>query len=185
MAKRFKIDKRTIGGRRKEVKPKFDLGTDELRAKRMMAVGAQRDGWPMPDPAGSVTALGVLMWQGQLSDHYDTAKKLHDAGVTFAGWWTVVHPKSHMQGTLGQFVEKESLLPPDVELAETCLRAASEEIKKVGPRVLHAVINVAVYQSMENRARDKLRAGLIKLAQWLRGPKAEAIRKEFEERRAA
>lgn len=169
----------------KREKPKFDLGTPELIAKRLRALGSRREGWPEPNAADAESALGVLMWQGQLHDRYNQAKRLHDAGVTFAGWWTLVHPKSHAQGTLGQFMPKGATEEVDTGEAEALLRAASEELKKVGQRVLHAVINVAVYQNMENRGRDKLKAGLNKLADWLKGPHADAIRKEWEQRRAA
>ena len=185
MPKKLKIDHRTMGGRRKEVRPKYDLGTPELIRKRLMALGPRREGWPDPDAAAAESALGVLLWQGQLHDRYDQAKRLHDAGVSFAGWWTLVHPKSHAQGTLGQFQPKGSTEEVDTGEAEAMLRSASEALKAIGPRVLHAVINVAVYQAMENRARDKLRAGLNRLADWLRGPHAEAIRREYEQRRAA
>lgn len=169
----------------KRERPHFDLGTPELIARRAAALGPQREGWPMPDQSAAESALGILMWQGQLDAKYERAKRLHDAGVTFAGWWVLVHPKTHAQGTLGQFQPKGSTEEIDTGEAEACLRAASEHLKKLGPRVLHYVIDTAVYQSMENRGRDKLRSGLGALIQWLRGPEAETIRQVWEQRRAA
>lgn len=166
-------------GFKAEDRPKYDLGTPELRLKRLAALGAQRQGWPAPDPKDAESSLGVLLWQGRLAPTYERAKRMHDAGVSFAGWWTLVHPKSHAQGTLGQFQPKGRYEAVETELAEACLAAASAYLKKE-PRVLHAVIDVCVYQSLKNRRTDKLRTGLCRLLEWLRSPEAEAIRARFE-----
>lgn len=168
----------------KREKPKFDLGTPELIARRLAALGPQREGWPQPDLTASESALGVLMWQGHLDIKYDRAKRLHDAGVTFAGWWTLVHPKSHAQGTLGQFQPKASSDPIDTAEAEAYLRGASDFLKKES-RILHSVINAAVYQNVDHRRLDKLRRGLSRLIDYQRTPEAQAIRKMFDREQAA
>lgn len=172
----------------KREKPKYDFGTPELIKRRMAALGPRRVGpngkpWPEPNPADAESAMGILLWQGRLADTYERSKRMHDAGVTFAGWWLLVYPQTHSHSTLSQFLPRKGL-PGETEMAEACLRAASAFLKKE-PRVLHAVINVAVYQSMENRHVDKLRTGLCRLIEWMRTPEAERIREQFTEESAA
>jgi hypothetical protein len=174
-------------GKRAAHKPEreaTDLGTPELRKRRMEALGPQREGWPKPDLTDSVTALGMFLWQGFLHPNFDRAKKMHDAGVLFATWWTIVHPKTHTQGTLGQFSPKGAKVDIDPEEAEANLAAVSAFLGKE-TRVLHTVINVAVYQNPEHRRLDKLRAGLCRLIEWQRSAEAETIRRRFDKKEAA
>jgi hypothetical protein len=110
--------------------------------------------------------LGVLLWQGFLHDEYVKAKRMHDAGVTFAGWWVLVHPKTFMQGTLGRFQPGGSS-DADLELAEKNLKATSALLAR-DRAVLDAVINAAVYQRINLRQMEKLRAGLCRLVEWKR-----------------
>ena len=141
-------------------KTERDHGTPELRARRLAALGPRRKGWPEPDPAAAESALGVLLWQGYLHPDWETAKRMHDAGVQFAGWWLLVHPNT-LQGTLGRFVAGGSA-EVDTDTAERNLRA-SERLMARERQVLDAVINAAVYQRVSVRRLDKLRIGL----QWL------------------
>jgi hypothetical protein len=171
-------------GFQKREKPFYDLGTPELRLKRIASLGPQRVKWPPPDQNAAESALGVFLWQGYLHSEYEQAKRMHDAGVTFASWWTLVHPKSHAQGTLGQFQPKGATEDVDTEEAEACLRAASAFLKKDN-RVLHKVIDVCVYHNFEHRHLDKLRTGLCRLIEWFRSPEAEAIRERHEKDVAA
>lgn len=165
-------------------KDPIDLGTPELRKRRMEALGPQRQGWPAPDLAGAESALGTFLWQGFLHPTYERAKRMHDAGVLFASWWTIVHPKTHSQGTLGQFLPKGASVEIDPAEAEANLRAASAHLAKE-PRILHAVINVAVYGNLEHRRLDKLRAGLCRLIEWQHSSEAEMIRRQYDTRAAA
>lgn len=171
-------------GFQKREKTPNDTGTPELIKRRIAALGLQRKDWPMPDLTDAVSALGVLMWQGHLHNNYEQAKRMHDAGVAFAGWWTLVHPKTHAQGTLGQFQPKASSHAIETAEAEEMLAAASVILRKE-PRILHAVINVAVYQNADHRKLDKLRDGLYRLMQWRRSSEAGAIRAKYEKEAAA
>lgn len=146
-------------------RPKFDLGTPELRLKRLQALGPQREGWPAPDLAYAESPLGCLLCQGCLHPEYDRAKRMYDAGVMFAGWWTLVHPKSHAQGTLGQFQPKTASEEVDTQAAELNLAAASEFLKKERA-VFDEVVNTCVYQRLNYDRIVKLRAGLCRLIEW-------------------
>lgn len=150
----------------KREKAAADLGTPETRLKRLMALGSQRPNWPAPNPADASTALGILLWQGFLHGEYEQAKRMHDAGVTFASWWVAVHPKTFVQGTLGQF-QPGGNVAVDSDEAETNLKAASSFIGK-DRQVLDAVINTAVYQRCDLRRMEKLRTGLCRLIEWQR-----------------
>lgn len=150
----------------KRDKPAIDLGTDELRARRLKALGAQRPGWPQPDLSSSESALGILLWQGFLHGTYDQARKMHNAGVQFASWWVLVHPKTFTQGTLGRFVAGSST-EVDAGVAENHLRASSAFLSK-DRAILDAVINAAVYQRINLRQMEKLRTGLCRLIEYWR-----------------
>ena len=143
-----------------------DHGTPELRAKRMRLIGPQRPNWPAPDPAAAESALGVLLWQGYLHPDYDAAKRMHDAGIAFAGWWRLVHPKDSPQGPLGRLQEGSGVAVVDTLAAENSLRLARAVLARER-QVLDAVINCAVYQRVNLRVLDKLRLGLGWLATWL------------------
>jgi hypothetical protein len=135
--------------------------------KRLAALyvsGTPRPHWPTPDPTAAESALGVLLWQGFLDGDYLKAKRMHDAGVMFAGWWVLVHPKTFTQGTLGRFQPGQSG-DADVEAAETNLKAVSATLA-FDRAVLDAVINTAVYQRINLRQMDKLRTGLQRLVEW-------------------
>ena len=159
--------KHTRRGYEKKDRPKFDMGTPELVKKRLMALGPRRLGWPEPNPSDAESALGVLFWQGALGLDYDRAKRLHDAGVAFAGWWTLVHPKSHTQGTLGQFAPKTSSGEVDTAEAEANLRSASVCLKRER-HVYDAVVNTCVYQQLNYGTVAKLKTGLGWLFEWQR-----------------
>lgn len=172
MARRY-----TRRGFQKREVQKYDLGTPELRQKRLDALGVQRDGasrkggWPKPDLTHAESPLGCLLWQGYLHPEYEQAKRMYDAGVMFAGWWTVVHPKSHAQCTLGQFVEKEpDLLTPAEKLAalqeaENNLKEATILLKRER-QIYDEVVNTCVYQRLDFRKVEKLRTGLCLLLAW-------------------
>lgn len=160
-------------GYKAEDRPKYDLGTPELRLKRLAALGPQRQGWPAPDLAYAESPLGCLLWQGYLHPEYDQAKRMYDAGVMFAGWWTLVHPKSHAQGTLGQFQPKTSGEDIDTTAAEHNLRDASEFLKKERA-VYDAVVNTCVYQRLNHDKLAKLRTGLCRLMEWQRAQREAA-----------
>lgn len=159
--------KRSTHGRPKENRPKYDLGTPELQMKRLAALGPQRQGWPAPDLAYAESPLGAMLWQGFLHPEYETSKRMYDAGIAFAGWWTLVHPKSHAQGTLGQFQPKGSTEEIDTAEAESNLAAASAHLKKERA-VYDAVVNTCVYNRLnyDPRAIEKLRTGLCRLVVW-------------------
>lgn len=160
-----KIKRNTFGGRRKTEKSQFDLGTDELRKRRLEALGPQREGWPEADMTAAESALGCLLWQASLHERYDQAKRMHDAGVMFASWWILVYPKCHAQGTLGQFQPKGPSSDIDTTEAEANLRSASLYLGKERA-VLDAVINTCVYQRINYKRLDKLRTGLCRLMEW-------------------
>ena len=153
-------------GRPKKNRPEVDLGTPELRLKRLQALGTPRQNWPVPDLAAAESALGVLLWQGFLHEDYQQAKRMHDAGVTFCGWWVLTYPKTFTQGTLGRFQPGGSA-EVDRETAEANLKSASAFLAKERA-VLDAVINTAVYQRINVRHMEKLRAGLCRLMEWRR-----------------
>lgn len=153
-------------GRPRKSQPTVDLGTPELQAKRMTALGASRPNWPRPNAADAESVLGVLLWQGFLHEGYEQAKRMHDAGLMFAGWWVLVHPKTFTQGTLGRFLPGGSSVV-DVEQAEANLREASAYIGK-DRAMLDNVINTCVYQRINLRQIEKLRAGLCMLMEWKR-----------------
>jgi hypothetical protein len=159
----MKVGKR---GRPKASRPSVDLGTPELQMKRLRLLGAPRPHWPAPDAAATENALGVLLWQGILHSEYEHAKRMHDAGVMFCGWWVLVYPKTFTQGTLGRFQPGGSSLV-DVETAESNLKSASAFLGKERA-VLDAVINTCVYQRINLRQMEKLRAGLCRLMEWQR-----------------
>jgi hypothetical protein len=154
-------------GFQKREKPKYDLGTPELQMKRLAALGPQRQGWPKPDLAYAESPLGALLWQGFLHPEYESSKRMYDAGIAFAGWWTVVHPKSHAQGTLGQFQPKGSTEEIDTQEAEQNLSAASTMLKRER-QVYDAVVNTCVYSRLnyDPSAIAKLRTGLAWLIKW-------------------
>jgi len=153
-------------GRPKTARPRIDLGTPELQLKRLAAVGPSRPGWPAPDIAAAESALGVLLWQGFLHGDYAQAKRMHDAGVTFCGWWVLVHPKTFTQGTLGRFQPGGSTVI-DAETAEANLKAACTFLARDRAQ-LDAVINTCVYQRMNLKRIDRLRGGLCRLLEWLK-----------------
>ncbi len=160
-------------GRPKTKTPGLDLGTPELRKKRLAAVGAPRPNWPPPDPAAAENTLGRLLWHGYLHGDYEQAKRMHDAGVAFCGWWVLVYPKTFALGTLGRFAAGGSTVV-DVEAAEANLKAACAYIGKERA-VLDAVINACVYQRVNLRHMEKLRAGLCRLIEWReRGRRVQA-----------
>jgi hypothetical protein len=156
-------------GRPRKTRPDVDLGTPELQMKRLAALqseGPRRPNWPKIDTNAAESALGVLLWQGFLHDEYTKAKRMHDAGITFAGWWVLVHPKTFMQGTLGRFQPGGSS-NADHEEAEANLKAASSFLAR-DRAVLDAVVNTAVYQRINLRQMEKLRTGLCRLMEWKR-----------------
>lgn len=142
-------------------RPVFDMGTPELRAKRLTALGPQRKDWPSPGRTDGSDLLSALMWQGYLHPEYDQAKRMHDAGVTFAGWWVLVNPKCHPTGTLG------SLMPGggaevDAAEAEVYLKNATTMLKRERA-VYDAVVNFVVYGRFNPSCVDKLRSGLCQI----------------------
>jgi len=153
-------------GRPKTQRPKVDVGTPELQLKRQTALGPARPNWPTPDVAAAESALGVLMWQGFLHSEYPQAKRMHDAGVTFCGWWVLVHPKTFTQGTLGRFQPGGSTIV-DTETAEANLKAACTFLAR-DRAALDAVINTCVYQRINIKQIDRLRTGLCNLLAWLK-----------------
>lgn len=153
-------------GRPKIDRPQVDLGTPELQRRRAALLGAPRLNWPAPDSSAVENALGVLLWQGVLHEDYNQAKKMHDAGVMFAGWWVLVYPKTFTQGTLGR-LQPGGSTEVDVEEAVVNLRSAQAYLAKER-RVLDAVINAAVFQRINLREMQKLRTGLCRLVEWKR-----------------
>jgi len=154
-------------GRPKSTQPKVDLGTPELQMKRLAARGHQRPGWPAPDPAACENALGVLLWHGLLHADYAQAKRMHDAGVMFAGWWVVAHPGTFTQGTLGR-LQPGGATAVDTAAAEANVKAAGAYLAKDRAQ-LDAVINTCVYQRISPRSMEKLRGGLCRLMAWRKG----------------
>lgn len=180
------VTKRMKSGRPREGRPAIDLGTPESRLKRIAALGPQRQGWPQPDLAYAESPLGAHLWQGHLHPEYDRSKRMYDAGIMFAGWWVLVHPKIFAQGTLGQFQPKGSTEEIDTQEAEANLASASLFLKKERA-VYDAVVNVCIYQRLnyDPTAMAKLRAGLCRLIEWQRSPEAEEIRARFSKANAA
>ena len=171
----------TRRGRPRVDRPKIDLGTPELQARRQFAVGPRRknpDGelWPEPDVKDAEHALGVLLWRGELDTNYDTAKRMYDAGVAFAGWWRVCYPKASPTGTLGALMPGSSATP-DLDDAREHLRLASRHLSK-SRCVLDAVINAVVYGLIQPRKYGHLRFGLTKLIEWMKSPEAIALRQK-------
>ena len=151
-------------GRPRSNRPHVDLGTPELQLKRLTALGRPRPNWPIPEMNAAESALGILLWQGFLHGEYHIAKRMHDAGVMFCGWWLLVYPKTFTQGTLGRFQPGGTSLIDD-ETAEANLKSASAYLGKDRPQ-LDAVINTAVYQRVNLRQMEKLRSGLCRLMEW-------------------
>lgn len=148
-------------GRPRTQRNEHDYGTPEAIARRQALIGSRRQGWPEPDLAAAESALGVLLWQGYLHPHYETARRLHDAGVQFAGWWILKYPKT-LTGTLGRLQPGNSGGAIDTTEAERLLAAAAAHLGRER-QVLDAVINTAVYQRINLRHIAKLRVGLSQL----------------------
>lgn len=148
--------------KRKRIREAADFGTPELIKKRLAALGPPRPNWPEPDMTSAESALGVLLWQGYLHPDYETGRRMYEAGVTFAGNWILVYPKTSPQGTLGRLQAGSVAVGVDVDRAKVALRA-SEAVMARERQVLDAVINCCVYQRVNMRTLDKLRLGL----QWL------------------
>ena len=160
----MKIASNRRGGRRKSEKPRVDYGTPEAIRRRVEAIGARRVGWPQPDLTNASTALGVLLWQGYLHERYDQAKRMHDAGVMFCGWWLLVYPKTFEHGTLAQL---QPGMAGNVDTAEAEAHLTSTRAVLGKERaVLDEVINTCVYSRMNYRRLDKLRTGLCRLVEW-------------------
>lgn len=90
---------------------------------------------------------------------------MHDAGVEFAGWWMLVHPKCNAQGTLGRLQPGSSGEEIDPERAEENLRGA----KLVLGTHWSAVVDVCVYRKVSLTTIQDLRRGLAALIRWQRG----------------
>lgn len=151
-------------GRPRIHRPQVDLGTPELRAKRLALTGPPRAGWPKPDVNAGESVLGTLLWQGFLHGDYSHAKRMYDAGVMFAGWWVLVYPTTFTLSALGR-LQPCSTVPVDREAAEADLKSACAFLGKERV-VLDAVVNVCVYQRMNLRQLEKLRTGLCRLIEW-------------------
>lgn len=155
-------------GPKAQQRDRIDLGTPELRAKREAAIGPRRDKWPEPSISEGSYLLGALLWRGHLDAKYDQARKMHDAGIQFAGWWVLTHPKSFGTGTLSQFVPGQTSELTDAEAeriryeAEHNLANASMDLKKERA-VYDAIVNVCIYQRFQPANLDKLRVGLHRL----------------------
>lgn len=168
-------------GRPKLNRPAIDLGTPELQARRQFAVGPRRkspngEWWPEPDVKDAEHALGVLLWRGELAPEYNLAKRMYDAGVTFAGWWRVCYPKASPTGTLGALMPG-STSTPDQEEARESLTLASKHLSK-SRAVLDAVINAVVYGDIQPRKYGHLRTGLCRLIEWVKSPEAIALKQK-------
>lgn len=147
-----------------------DLGTPELRAKRLFAIGPRRknpggDPWPEPDISQAEHALGILLWRGELAPSYETSKRMYDAGIMFAGWWMLCNPKSHPGNALRGLLPGSST-DPDVDEARRNLTAASTHLARFGRQTLDAVINCAVFNLIQPRKLERLRTGLCRLMEW-------------------
>lgn len=151
-------------GRPKVERRAIDLGTPEIRARRMLAVGPRRQGWPEPNVADAEHALGILLWRGELAPTYDASKRMYDAGVMFTGWWMLCNPKSHPGNTLRGLMPG-SVSDPDTDEARYNLTDASRYLAKER-QVLDAVINACVYNRVQLKRLAKLRTGLCRLAEW-------------------
>ncbi len=152
-------------GRPRVPRSEVDLGTPELQTKRRAVLDMPlRPEWPKPSMDDVESALGLLLWQGFLHSEYVQAKRMHDAGVMYAGWWVLVYPKTFAKGTLGRFLPGGSSTV-DTEAAEANLKAASTFLAK-DRATLDAVINTAVYQRINLGQMEKLRAGLCRLMEW-------------------
>ena len=151
-------------GRPRINRPQVDLGTPELRAKREARLARPRPNWPAPDPNATENALGLLLWQGFLHSDYNIAKRMHDAGVSFCGWWLLVHPTTFIKGSLAH-ISPGTLSEIDTAAAEASLKSAGAFLAK-DRAVLDAVINTCVYQRINLRQLEKLRAGLCRLVEW-------------------
>lgn len=156
-------------GRPRLNRPAIDHGTPELQAKRLFAIGPRRKDpagnlWPEPDLTHSENALGVLLWRGELAPTYELAKRMYDAGIMFAGWWTLCNPKTHPGNALRGLMPGASS-DPEIDEARANLTAASRYLGKERA-VLDAVINAAVFSRVLPRKMPKLRAGLCRLIEW-------------------
>ena len=151
---------------KREKRPAIDLGTPELRAKRIAAAGIRPAGWPTPDLAYTTTPLGQLLIHGALARSWEASKRLYDAGMAFAGWWVLVHPKSFPTGTLGA-LQPGIGTDVDTEEAQRLLRAA-EQLLGRKRQTLDAVINTCVYQRYNPLTVRHLLRGLEALVEWNR-----------------
>lgn len=163
---------RSRRGRPRSERPAVDLGTPELRARRRARMPTQRPNWPEPDTNATENALGILLWQGILHSDYTAAKRMHDAGITFCGWWVLVHPATFLKGSLAHIV-LGTLSDIDTAAAEARLKSAAMYLAK-DRAVLDAVINTCVYQRINMRQIEKLRAGLCRLVEWQRAREKRA-----------
>lgn len=151
-------------GRPRLERSRVDLGTPELRAKRLVRLGTPPAHWPAPDPNAAESALGVLLWQGFLHSNYDIAKRMHDVGVMFCGWWVLVHPTTFVKGSLAH-IAPGMTTEIDTAAAEARLKSAGLFLAK-DRAALDAVINTCVYQRINLRQIEKLRSGLCRLVEW-------------------
>lgn len=152
-------------GRPRLNRPAIDLGTPELRARRMMAIGPKRVGWPEPDPTDGERLLGLLLWRGYLAPDYEQSKRMYDAGIQFAGWWRVVHPKTTPTGTLGALQPGRGE-EPDVQEARDNLTAASAYLLAKSRKCYDVLVNAVIYDGMNAKNIEHLRTALCRLMEW-------------------
>lgn len=143
-------------GRPRQSRPLVDLGTPEAIRRRLDSLAGHRrtPGWPEPDLTHAEAAIGRLLWNGYLGADYQQARRRYEAGVSFMGWWVVVHPMTFSATTLGR-LQPGGGTAPDTTEAELRLRLVKATLARRG---WDAVVNACVYQ--RHAAIDALVAGL-------------------------
>lgn len=168
-------------GRPPTNRPRFDVGTPELIAKRMAALGPQRydaKGKPIPpDDTLSTTPLDVLKARGIISD------EAHGAACYFAALRKMVFGKAH-PGAID--LTAISGMPNEFDRAdaESKYREACTWMKQQSRASLDAVENLVIHErwprwmtvngSKSGRDYQHFSLGIASLLGWYKGSQRRA-----------
>lgn len=152
-----------LGGRPKSERPRVDLGTPELIAKREAVLGESPAGWPKLSVALAEHPLGVLMWRGQLDQKYDTARDMYWAGMRFGAIWGRVFKHPFAQSMMAHLLPSEG-----GEWTEEKLADAESELNTIraalnGRQAYDALVNCVIYRRINLQRIGRVRVALTTL----------------------
>lgn len=148
-------------GRPPQTRVTRDLGTPEVVAKRVMALGKLPQGWPDLPTSLAEHPLGVLMWRGELGVDYESAKRLYDAGMKFGALWGRVFPRPHALSVMASMVPSDGggeWSDTKLEQAEIWLRAVQAKLSS--RQTYDAVLNCVVFRRVDFKRLGRVKVGL-------------------------